>query len=294
MVADEASLLDGVTDWRLRSRSWILPLRWRVVATAADVARAFACLEADCPEPLRRALSRARGNGSRCGRVRAQACDRNRHARCGRRRAQRPLVHFTGRSRFAPAGKSTRRRRSDESRLPRTRGRAALGRFSSDNPVDFARSRRRSGDVGFLWQETIQRRRLRWERKVPQARPSPRAAGRRATVTLSKQVRGRRGGGAPGRALGKGLCAGDEKAPCGAGQAAGVGQAQGAQGVHRLRGPRRRRQGRHDQGDHRAGEPAGVSRRCAHCAHRAREVPDVPTALSAAHAGCRRGRDLRP
>ena len=43
-------------------------------------------------------------------------------------------------------------------------------------------------------------------------------------------------------------------------EAAGVGQAQGAEGLHRVRGPRRRRQGRHDQGDHRARQPAGVSR----------------------------------
>ena len=47
--------------------------------------------------------------------------------------------------------------------------------------------------------------------------------------------------------------------------------AQGPQGLHRLRGPRRRRQGRHDQGDHRAREPAGVSRRRAAGADRARE-----------------------
>ena len=79
-----------------------------------------------------------------------------------------------------------------------------------------------------------------------------------------------------------------------AGQAAGVGQAQGAEGLHRVRGPRRRRQGRHDQGDHRAREPARVPRGRAARADRAREEPDVHAALPAAPAGRRRGRDLRP
>ena len=77
-------------------------------------------------------------------------------------------------------------------------------------------------------------------------------------------------------------------------QAAGMGQAQGPQGLHHLRGPRRRRQGRHDQGDHRARQPARVSRRRAAGADRAREVADVHPALHAAPAGGRRGRDLRP
>ena len=79
-----------------------------------------------------------------------------------------------------------------------------------------------------------------------------------------------------------------------AGQAAGMGRAQGAQGLHRLRGPRRRRQGRHHQGDHRARQPAGVPRRRAARADRAREVADVCAALPAAPAGRRRDRDLRP
>ena len=79
-----------------------------------------------------------------------------------------------------------------------------------------------------------------------------------------------------------------------AGQAAAVGGAQGTEGLHRLRGPRRRRQGRHDQGDHRARQPARVPRRRAAGADRAREDPDVRPALHAAPAGGRRDRDLRP
>jgi anti-anti-sigma regulatory factor len=58
-----------------------------------------------------------------------------------------------------------------------------------------------------------------------------------------------------------------------------------AEGLHRVRGPRRRRQGRHDQGDHRTREPARVSRRRPARADRAREVPDVRAALPAASAG---------
>ena len=41
---------------------------------------------------------------------------------------------------------------------------------------------------------------------------------------------------------------------------AGLGQARGPARHHRLRGARHRRQGRNDQGDHRAGQSAGVSR----------------------------------
>ena len=41
---------------------------------------------------------------------------------------------------------------------------------------------------------------------------------------------------------------------------AGLGQTQGIARHHHLRGARRRRQGRHHQGDHRAGQPAGVPR----------------------------------
>ena len=70
--------------------------------------------------------------------------------------------------------------------------------------------------------------------------------------------------------------------------------AQGPQGLHRLRGARRRRQGRHHQGDHRARQPARVPRRRAAGADRAREEPDVRAALHAALPGRRRGRDLRP
>ena len=58
-----------------------------------------------------------------------------------------------------------------------------------------------------------------------------------------------------------------------------MGPAERAQGLRPLRGPRRRRQGWHDQGPHRAGQPAGLSRHCASAADRAREVPHVRPAL---------------
>ena len=55
-----------------------------------------------------------------------------------------------------------------------------------------------------------------------------------------------------------------------------------------------RRQGRHDQADHRAGEPAGLPGRRPARSDRAREVADVHPALHPALPGGRRGRDLRP
>ena len=55
-----------------------------------------------------------------------------------------------------------------------------------------------------------------------------------------------------------------------------------------------RRQGRHDQGDHRAGQPPRVPRRRAARTDRAREVADVRPALHPALPGGRRGRHLRP
>ena len=55
------------------------------------------------------------------------------------------------------------------------------------------------------------------------------------------------------------------------GQVAAMGGAQGPEGLHRVRGARRRRQGRHHQGDHRACQPARVSRHRAARADRARE-----------------------
>ena len=74
----------------------------------------------------------------------------------------------------------------------------------------------------------------------------------------------------------------------------GVGQAQGAARHHRLRGPRRRGQGRHHPGDHRAGQPARVPPGRAAGAVGPREVADVHAALHAAFPGGRRDRDLRP
>ena len=99
---------------------------------------------------------------------------------------------------------------------------------------------------------------------------------------------------AQGEALAQGLRQGAREAARRAGQAAGVGEGKGAQDLRRVRGPRRRRQGRHDQGDHRAGESARVSRGGAAGADRAREDADVPPALPPPLPGGGRGRDLRP
>src|ERR1700747_2859159 len=73
-----------------------------------------------------------------------------------------------------------------------------------------------------------------------------------------------------------------------------MGEGLGSQDLHRVRGPRHRREGRHDQADHRAGQPARVpGRRAAH-PDRAGENADVRPAVHAAFPGRRRGRDLRP
>ena len=61
-----------------------------------------------------------------------------------------------------------------------------------------------------------------------------------------------------------------------------------------LRGARRRREGRDDQGDHGAGEPPRLPGRGAPRALGPREEPDVHAALPAALPGRRRDRDLRP
>ena len=71
-------------------------------------------------------------------------------------------------------------------------------------------------------------------------------------------------------------------------------KATGRQGLRRVRGPGHGRQGRHDQADHRADEPAGVPARRAAGADRAREVADVRAALHRPLPGRGRGRDLRP
>ena len=76
--------------------------------------------------------------------------------------------------------------------------------------------------------------------------------------------------------------------------AAGLGQGQGRAGHHRVRGARCCRQGRHDQGDHRARQPAGLPRRRAAGAVGPRKDPDVHAALHGAFPGRRRNRDLRP
>ena len=75
---------------------------------------------------------------------------------------------------------------------------------------------------------------------------------------------------------------------------AGVGEAQGPARDRRVRGARRRGQGRHDQGDHRARQPARVPAGRAARAVGPREDADVHAALHAALPGGRRDRDLRP
>ena len=65
-------------------------------------------------------------------------------------------------------------------------------------------------------------------------------------------------------------------------------------GHHCLRRARRRRQGRHHQGDHRAGQPARLSRGRAAGAVGPPEDADVHPALHRAFPRGRRDRDLRP
>ena len=74
---------------------------------------------------------------------------------------------------------------------------------------------------------------------------------------------------------------------------AGLGEAQGIARHHRVRGARCRRQGRHHQGDHRAGEPARISRCCAAGAFRSGKDADVFPALHPAFSRRRRGHHLR-
>ena len=71
-------------------------------------------------------------------------------------------------------------------------------------------------------------------------------------------------------------------------------EAQGAEGLRRVRGAGRRRQGGHDQGHHRARQPARLPGHRVARADRARKVADVHPAVSAASARGRRNRDLRP
>ena len=94
--------------------------------------------------------------------------------------------------------------------------------------------------------------------------------------------------------VGKRVRQGAPEAARRAGEAPAVGGAHGSEGLHRLRGPRRRRQGRHDQGDHRARQSARLSRHRPSRPDRAREVADVHAALPAALARRRRSRHLRP
>ena len=72
-----------------------------------------------------------------------------------------------------------------------------------------------------------------------------------------------------------------------------MGQGKGPARRHRLRGPRRRRQGGHDPRPHRARQPARVPGRRAPGAVRPREVAGLHAALPAALSGCRRGGHLR-
>ena len=77
----------------------------------------------------------------------------------------------------------------------------------------------------------------------------------------------------------QGLRARDAPAPRRARGDAGVGEGDRRQGLHRVRGPGHRRQGRHDQADHRAGQPARVQGRRPVRPDRARAVADVHPAL---------------
>ena len=79
-----------------------------------------------------------------------------------------------------------------------------------------------------------------------------------------------------------------------AGEAAGLGRPQETQGRRPVRGPRCRRQGRRDQTDHAAVEPAGLPRCRAAGAERARTHPMVFSTLYLASAGRRRNRAVRP
>ena len=75
---------------------------------------------------------------------------------------------------------------------------------------------------------------------------------------------------------------------------AGLGEGLRRAHHHRARGPRRRRQGRADQGDDRTREPARLSRRRPAGAVGPREDADVHAALHGALSRRRRDRDLRP
>ena len=110
----------------------------------------------------------------------------------------------------------------------------------------------------------------------------------------TSSIRGRRTPGARRRRhVGQRLRQGAPQAPCRAGEAATLGAAQGPESLHPVRGARRCRQGRNDQGHHRTGQPACLSRRGAAGAQRPREEPDVHPALPAAPAGGRRSGHLR-
>ena len=100
--------------------------------------------------------------------------------------------------------------------------------------------------------------------------------------------------GRTGEARRQGLRARTRPAAWRARQAAALGRRQGTESRGRVRRPRRRRQGRGHQGDHRACQPARLSRRRAARADRTREVADVCSALHAAPACRGRNRDLRP
>ena len=74
----------------------------------------------------------------------------------------------------------------------------------------------------------------------------------------------------------------------------GVGEGLWGEDMHCLRGPRHGRQGRDDQGHHRAGEPQSLPSRRPPCTHCSGEVTDVHPTIRAPFPGCRCGDDLRP
>ena len=131
-------------------------------------------------------------------------------------------------------------------------------------------------------------------RRVPHRRPAGApAGGGRAPA----QAAGRRGGGGPpqGQADEQGALRARAVPTAGrAGRDAGVGPHHRRATRGHLRGPRRRRQGRHDPADLPVPEPARRAHRRPAGAHRARAVAVVLPALRPAPAGRRGDRPVRP
>ena len=167
----------------------------------------------------------------------------------------------------------------------------------------FARVRRVGTRCHCSLSGPIERRSTTWRRSTRRATRSRTRRRRSRSTTWDHRRRCPHQLRATRRPSGRGPAAEDEGEgvrgrdadPAGrAGGDAGVGQGHRSQDLRRVRGSGFRRQGRHDQADHRADEPARVqAHRPAH-ADRAGEVADVRAALHRSLPGGRRGRDLRP